>query len=163
MKTYKTLICQKDEECPHIFYLILNRPDKGNAISIGPGEMTDELQDALKVAEQDDEVKVIVIKANGKHFCAGFDLSMVYRVYGGGPDVKPFQGKRLQVDEDHVVGIRRALFYCKKILVTQIHGWCIEAGIVPGGGQRHRRGGKRRTVRPQGTKAGLRRSGFHAC
>ena len=129
MKTYKTIVCSKDEECPGIFYLTLNRPDKSNAISIGPGEMTEEVQDALKVAEQDEEVKVIVIKANGKNFCGGFDLSMVYRVYGGSPTVKPYQGTRLRVDEDHVVGIRRALFYCKKLLITQIHGWCIEAGM----------------------------------
>lgn len=129
MKEYKTLICKKDDEYPGIFNLTLNRPDKSNAISIGPGQMTEELIDALKEAEQDEEVKVIVIKGNGKNFCGGFDLSMVYRVYGGSPTVKPYQGTRLRVDEDHVVGIRRALFYCKKLLVTQIHGWCIEAGM----------------------------------
>lgn len=129
MKTYKTIVCSKDADCPGIFYLTLNRPEKSNAISIGPGEMTDEVQDALREAEKDEEVKVIVIKANGKNFCGGFDLSMVYRVYGGSPEVKPYQGTRLRIDEDHIVGIRRALFYCKKILVTQIHGWCIEAGM----------------------------------
>jgi len=128
-KTYKTLVYKKDEATPNIVYIALNRPEKTNAISIGPGNMTDEVQDALREAENDEQVKVIIIKGNGKNFCAGFDLSMVYRVYGGGPGFRPYQEKRLRIDEDHVVGIRRALFYCKKILITQIHGWCIEAGM----------------------------------
>ncbi|MBI2908355.1 MAG: enoyl-CoA hydratase/isomerase family protein [Chloroflexi bacterium] len=127
--TYKTILYEKDKEVPGIVYITLNRPEKRNAISIGPGEMTDEVPDALRLAERDGEVKVIVIRGAGAHFCAGFDLSMVYRVYGGSPDYSPPQAVRLQVDEDHIVGLRRAVLYCKKLTITQVHGWCVEAGM----------------------------------
>ncbi|MFH1484638.1 MAG: enoyl-CoA hydratase/isomerase family protein [Chloroflexota bacterium] len=128
-KSYKTILYEKDKEAPGIVFITLNRPEKRNAISIGPNEMTDEIQDALKQAEYDEEVKVIVFRGAGQHFCAGFDLSMVYRVYGGGPDFSPPQATRLRIDEDHIVGLRRAILYCKKITITQVQGWCVEAGM----------------------------------
>ncbi|MBI2909784.1 MAG: enoyl-CoA hydratase/isomerase family protein [Chloroflexi bacterium] len=126
---YKTILYQKDEAVPNIVYITLNRPEKRNAISIGPNEMTGEVMDAIRRAEYDDDIKVIIFRGNGPNFCAGFDLSMVYRVYGGGPDVSPPQAARLRIDEDHIVGIRRALLYCKKITIAQVHGWCVEGGI----------------------------------
>lgn len=127
--SYKTILYQKDEAVPNIVYITLNRPEKRNAISIGPGEMTDEVPDALRKAENDEEVKVIIFRGAGQHFCAGFDLSMVYRVYGGSPDFSPPQATRLRIDEDHIVGLRRAILYCKKLTITQVHGWCVEAGM----------------------------------
>ena len=128
-KKYKTIIYQKDEKNPYIVHIILNRPDKNNAISVGPGEMTDEVQDAVHRANRDDDVKVVIYKGNGKNFCAGYDLSMVYRVYGGSPEVRPLQSKRLQVDFDHIAGLPRTLLLCNKVTIAQIHGWCIEAGM----------------------------------
>ena len=126
---YNTILYEKDKEDPHILYITLNRPEKSNAISIGPGKMTDELQDAVRRANSDDQVKVVIYKGNGKNFSAGFDLSNVYRVYGGGPDVRPPQSKRLQVDFDHIAGLPKTLLYCTKATIAQAHGWCIEAGM----------------------------------
>lgn len=126
---YNTIIYEKDREDPHILYITLNVPEKSNAISIGPGKMTDELQDAVRRASGDDEVKVVIYKGNGRNFCAGFDLSNVYRVYGGRPGVRPLQSKRLQTDFDHIAGLARTLLYCTKVTIAQVHGWCIEAGM----------------------------------
>jgi len=126
---YNTLLYEKDKECPHILYVSLNRPQKSNAVSIGPEEVTGELQDAVRRADEDDEVKVIIFKAEGKNFSAGFDLSMVYRVYGGQPGVKPSQSTRLRVDEKQLYGFPRAILNCEKVTMAQVHGWCIEAGL----------------------------------
>lgn len=131
MKTpkFKTLLYEKDEAEPRIVFVTLNRPEKYNAISIGPNDVTGELQKAVKAAEQDDQIKVIIFKAAGKNFSAGFDLSMVYRVYGGKPTVHPYQATRLKVDEDQLMGFPHTIFNCKKVTIAQVHGWCIEAGI----------------------------------
>jgi enoyl-CoA hydratase len=126
---YKTILYEKDEKEPHILYITLNVPEKSNAISIGPGRMTDELQDAIRKASQDEEVKVVIYRGSGKNFCGGFDLSNVYRVYGGSSEVRPLQSKRLQTDFDHVAGLPRALFLCTKVTIAEVHGWCIEAGM----------------------------------
>ena len=66
--------------------ITLNRPDKLNVLNMmgtKEGVFTDMLS-ALTEAEDDDEVKVIVIKGAGKHFCAGEDLSQAGFVYGFG-------------------------------------------------------------------------------
>ena len=51
--------------------LTLNRPEKLNAIS---AIMVRELNDALDLAEANDDVRVIVLKGAGRSFSAGFDL-----------------------------------------------------------------------------------------
>jgi enoyl-CoA hydratase len=57
--------------------ITLNRPDKRNALSPG---MRREIVTALKEAEQDDAVTVIVIEGAGAAFCAGYDMNS----YAGG-------------------------------------------------------------------------------
>ncbi|MCG6537698.1 MAG: enoyl-CoA hydratase/isomerase family protein [Syntrophales bacterium LBB04] len=123
------VIYEKDKENKHLVHLVLNRPEKRNAISMGPGCMTDQIQQALRKANDDDDVKVVLLRGNGENFSAGFDLSMVYKVYGGSKDVKPSQRARLRFDEDHITGTRKAVLDCKKIVVAQIQGWCIEGGL----------------------------------
>ncbi len=126
---YKSIIYEKDKDVPNILYITLNRPDKNNAVSIGADQMTGELKDAMSRANYDDEVKVVIFRGAGKNFSAGFDLSMVYRVYGGGPGVKPSQRGRLQMDQDELYGFPRAILDCNKVTISQVHGWCIEAGL----------------------------------
>lgn len=51
--------------------ITLNRPDVYNALNDG---ITFELQDVLKAATKDNQVRVIVITGAGKAFCSGQDL-----------------------------------------------------------------------------------------
>jgi len=53
-------------------YLTLNNPKKINALS---KNMINEMMDALTTVSTDESIKVLVIRAAGKHFCAGHDLS----------------------------------------------------------------------------------------
>jgi enoyl-CoA hydratase len=91
--------------------------------------MSGEVKDAMDRANHDDDVKVVVIRGAGKNFCAGFDLSFVYRVYGGKAGLKPSQRMRLQVDQDELYGFPQAILNCNKIIIVQVHGWAIEAGL----------------------------------
>ena len=52
--------------------ITLNSPNTANALS---KDMIRELNDALHITGDDPAVEAIVIKANGKHFCSGHDLS----------------------------------------------------------------------------------------
>jgi enoyl-CoA hydratase/carnithine racemase len=54
---------------------------------------------------------------------------MVYRVYGGAKGVKPSQRIRLQTDEDQLYGFPQAILDCNKVVMVQVHGWAIEAGL----------------------------------
>ena len=126
---FKTIIMEKDKEEPKITYLTLNRPDKNNAISIGEDEMTGDIKKAMWEINHDDDCNVVIFRGAGKNFCAGFDLSMVFRVYGGDPKFKPSQRIRLQTDQDQLYGFTQAILDCNKVVITQLHGWAIEAGL----------------------------------
>jgi enoyl-CoA hydratase/carnithine racemase len=54
-------------------WLVLDRADKSNALS---ESMTEELLRNVRAAHQDG-TRVLAIRANGKNFCSGFDLSGV--------------------------------------------------------------------------------------
>jgi len=54
--------------------LALNRPEKRNALS---AQLCRELVHALESAERDPHIGAILLTGNGKHFCAGMDLSEV--------------------------------------------------------------------------------------
>ena len=52
--------------------ITLNRPDKANAVS---GLTLNEMDECFTRAADDADVRVIVLRSVGKHFCAGHDLS----------------------------------------------------------------------------------------
>lgn len=54
--------------------LVLNRPEKRNALS---AQLCRELVHALETAERDPHIGGVLLTGNGKHFCAGMDLSEV--------------------------------------------------------------------------------------
>jgi enoyl-CoA hydratase/carnithine racemase len=60
----------------HILTLTLNRPDKSN--SLHPDLVT-QLSTALKSAEGDATINVVVITGAGRSFCAGLDLGLLVR------------------------------------------------------------------------------------
>ena len=51
--------------------ITLNRPDRLNALS---GPVMDALHDALQAAAQDYRVRAVLLRANGRGFCAGGDI-----------------------------------------------------------------------------------------
>ncbi len=120
---------EKDAKQPQIAYITLNRPKKANAISIGRGEMTQEIKDAIDMVNEDDELKVVIFRGAGNNFSAGYDLEQVYRVYGGTTTFRPYQRSRLIIDDTQILGFIRAILACTKITMAQVHGWCIEAGM----------------------------------
>jgi enoyl-CoA hydratase len=127
--SFDSILLEKDTEEPKITYLTLNRPDKNNCISIGEDQMTGDIKKAMWEINHDDDCNVVIFKGAGRNFCAGFDLSMVYRVYGGAKGVKPSQRIRLQTDQDQLYGFPQAILDCNKVVMVQVHGWAIEAGL----------------------------------
>lgn len=58
-----------------VAHVVLDRPDKRNALGLGPGSSRAEIVAALQAADSDPDVGVILLRANGPAFCAGGDLS----------------------------------------------------------------------------------------
>lgn len=69
MQSYKTIHLDKRDG---IGYLLLNRPEVRNAFN---REMIDELRDALRSIDRDEEIKVLIVTGAGKAFQAGADIA----------------------------------------------------------------------------------------
>ena len=54
--------------------ITLNRPEAANAQTL---ELLDDLDEAWRRAADDDDVRVVILQANGKHFSAGHDIKAV--------------------------------------------------------------------------------------
>lgn len=61
-------------------HILLNRPDRGNALS---PEMVDSLVQHLQAAYADDQVHTVLLQGRGPHFCTGFDLSNLEHLSDG--------------------------------------------------------------------------------
>lgn len=68
---YNCLLYQKEGNA---LTITLNRPDVFNAFN---DEQSYELQDALKAAKKDEEVRVVILTGAGKAFCSGQDLKAI--------------------------------------------------------------------------------------
>jgi len=112
-------------------YITFNRPEKLNALS---GEMQDEFVTATTDANDDEDIKVIIIKGAGRAFCSGWDLS------GGGSGRKTDFPKMRQGREreawDLIINrqtkareiFQKSLWEGLKPSICQIHGYCLAAG-----------------------------------
>ena len=96
--------------------LILNRPDKLNAISV---ELREALDAAIADAVADERVRVIVIAGAGRAFCAGYDLSEA------APDSAWGWREVLARDVEATLAIWR----CPKPVIAQVHGFALAGGL----------------------------------
>ena len=99
--------------------LTLNRPDKLNAIN---KTMLDELCRAMDDLERDDAVYAIVLAANGRAFCAGFDLQA------------SIEAKRTTEEDwrqalEYDLDVIMRFWHCPKPTVAAVQGYCLAAGF----------------------------------
>ena len=119
------------EKSGHIATITLNRPEKMNSVT---KEMFKSWGRAITDAEEDDEIKVIIMKGAGRCFSAGAPLDQVGYVYGM-KEPKPGE-KAGKVPLRNKVNFDRSLFHefflkvlnCTKITIAQLHGYCIGVG-----------------------------------
>jgi 2-(1,2-epoxy-1,2-dihydrophenyl)acetyl-CoA isomerase len=102
-----------------IFTITLNRPEKFNSFT---EPMALELQEALKHAEAD-QVRCVVLKANGKAFCAGQDLPEVVNREKNEPDYELADTVRSSYNP-----VIRALRNLEKPVVCAVQGTAAGAG-----------------------------------
>lgn len=67
------------EHHARVAHLVLNRPDKKNALSV---DLRDAVSDALERLAADDAIRCVILSGSGKDFSAGFDLGEFTRAAG---------------------------------------------------------------------------------
>ncbi len=101
-----------------IAYITLNRPDKSNALSY---DLISELKVAFKAAEDDPEVSVVILKANGDAFCAGADLQYLQELQGN-------SFEQNLADSDHLKELYLQIYLLKKVVISQVHAHALAGG-----------------------------------
>lgn len=101
-----------------IGYITLNRPEKRNALS---HELVSELKACFTKAEQDERVKIIVLKANGEAFCAGADLGYLQKL-------QSFSFEENVADSNHLKELLLQIYLLKKVVIAQVQGHALAGG-----------------------------------
>lgn len=116
MTGYERLIVEKSGG---VGWLILNRPDAGNAFD---ALMLDELEAAWAELDADRDVYVIVNAANGKAFCTGMDVVQVAR----DKDAMRRHSRRTRDAE-----LKISSWHCEvwKPVIAAVNGVCAGGGL----------------------------------
>ncbi|MFZ0759952.1 MAG: enoyl-CoA hydratase-related protein [Candidatus Sulfotelmatobacter sp.] len=112
---YKTIQLAYDSG---VATIILNRPDKRNAISF---ELIDDLLRALKEVETSDAL-VLILTGAGKAFSSGMDLENLKTLIGLTP------GQNLK-DSETMVRLFRKLYEFPKVTIAAVNGAAIAGGM----------------------------------
>ena len=130
----------------HIRYVVvgrvgvitLDRAEKANAVD---QQSLDEMNEAFEAAAADREVRVIVLRAEGKHFCAGHDISASNEALADGTDgggstrtAVDWQDRGLQAiyewETVHYLGYSRRWRDIPKPTIAAVQGQCIAGGLM---------------------------------
>jgi len=98
-----------------ILQITLHRPNKRNALT---GAMYGAIADALELADASDDVRVVVVNAEGAHFSAGNDIA---EFVGGAYDLSPGTPWRRFSDGLHQV---------RKPMVAGVQGYAVGIGLT---------------------------------
>src|SRR5215471_6611561 len=119
-----------------VAWVSMNRPRFNNAQN---SQMTYALDDAFRRATDDDAVRVIVLKGEGKHFSAGHDIGTpgrdVHRSFERRhlyPDHVNKPGAELLYTREHEVylGMCRRWRDIPKPTIAMVHGACVAGGLM---------------------------------
>ena len=118
-KTYETVKVEKEGG---ITWVILNRPEKRNAMN---PQMHYDMLDAVVELETDEETRVLILTGAGDSWCAGQDLKQFFRDL----DNKPAERRRAGWASQEWRW--RRLFTFPKPTIAMVNGYCFGGAFTP--------------------------------
>src|SRR3972149_1421242 len=118
-KSYATVKVEKEGG---ISWVILNRPEKRNAMN---PQLHYDMLDAITELEVDDEAQVLVLTGAGASWCAGQDLKEFFRAL----DNKPAERRRAGWASPEWRW--RRLFTFPKPTIAMVNGFCFGGAFTP--------------------------------
>lgn len=107
---YSTIKYEKS--CKAIAHICMDRPDTKNAFN---AEMIAELTHAIETANNDNDVRIILLAASGNHFSAGADINWMKNMATLSEDENRMDARNLAI-------LMRSLFDSKKVTLAQVQG-----------------------------------------
>ncbi len=123
---YETILYQVEGT---VATITMNRPDKANAQDT---QLIDEMDAAFDEADDDDDVRVVILAGAGKHFSSGHDLT---ELIAEGHDS---HWRQLRETPEGKMRHEKIMYYdrCKKIhdfrkpTIAAVQGSCVAAGLM---------------------------------
>jgi 2-(1,2-epoxy-1,2-dihydrophenyl)acetyl-CoA isomerase len=110
--------------------ITLNRPERMNSFG---DTLVSDWADAIRSAQEDNDVRVVLVTGAGRAFCAGADLKAatenVSSSYGNVLDSRPGPGQRRNSLRYSVHRVPQALDYLDKPYVAAVNGAAVGAGM----------------------------------
>lgn len=98
--------------------ITLNRAEKRNALN---PELVKLLTESLLEAADDDDVKIIILKANGNSFSAGADLAYLQ-------ELQNYTYEENLADSNNLKNLFTTIYYLPKVVIAQVEGHAIAGG-----------------------------------
>ena len=117
IQTYETIHLETDAR--GIARLVLNRPDKHNALNAA---MIREITDAATRLANDNSVRAVVLSASGRSFCAGGDLAWMKQQFDADHTTRVLEAS-------HLAAMLRCLDELPKLLIAVIEGSAFGGGV----------------------------------
>lgn len=107
--------------------IVLSRPDEYNTIT---PELRDELAAAVDDADADRDARVILLRADGPAFCAGYglDWSTQAQAQEGATPERVWDSVADYQMMSRFVATYMKLWYASKPTIAAVQGWCIAGG-----------------------------------
>lgn len=118
-KSYQTVKVEKEGG---ITWVILNRPEKRNAMS---PQLHYDMLDAITELETDNETRVMVLTGAGESWCAGQDLREYFRALDNNP------AERRKASWASQEWRWRRLFTFPKPTIAMVNGYCFGGAFTP--------------------------------
>ena len=122
-----TYTCFELNVSDNIAHIILNRPEKRNAMI---AEFWAELPEIIRDIDENAKARVIVISSTGPVFCAGIDIGMFQNDIGGTQDKNhPQYGAGFYLHVKYLQDALSALEQCRIPVLSAVQGGCYGAGV----------------------------------
>ena len=116
----------RTEKSSGVFSIVLTRAEEYNTIT---PQLRDELAAAIDAADADPDTKVVLLRAEGPAFCAGYglDWSTEYQAQEESSEKVWDSVTDLQLISTFV-NVYMKLWYAWKPTISAVQGWCIAGG-----------------------------------
>ncbi len=121
--TYDNFIVSVSEKIATVSF---NRPEKSNSLTL---PMWQELKQVFQDVSAIPEARVVILKGEGKNFCAGMDLEAFARIPGA---MEPESEERREKLEAFILDLQStisAIEECRVPVIAAVHKACIGGGI----------------------------------
>ena len=109
---FKTIKIQLGES---MAWINLDRTEVRNALN---AELIHELTEVFEWLNSRDDIRVVILKGNGKAFCAGADLEYMKAMAG-------FSYNQNVADAEKLSKLFQTIYFCNKAVIVDVHGACI--------------------------------------